>query len=134
MTKRPPVAARGKDDPKGTAMQALLQHPSATPHPPHGLPRFSGDWVDASVILGHGTIRVDTADQGHILIPKDFETLVGALDVSAAGHPARSWPGAGAGRSAVQFNAALGMLLVPGGHDRVGRSFFPVRPAGASTL
>ncbi|WP_417215341.1 hypothetical protein [Arthrobacter sp.] len=102
-------------------MQAMPLHPYPAPHPSPGMPRFRGDWVDAAVVLGHGTIRVDTAEQGHILLPEDFETLSAALRMPAAG------------RSAVQFNAALGMLLVPGGHDRVGRSFFPVRPAGAQT-
>lgn len=129
MTKRPPVAARGKDDPKGTAMTALLQHQFDHPAPLHGVPRFTGDWVDAAVVLGHGTIRVDTAERGLILIPDDFETLKAALA------PARiaAGPRPAGARRGVQFNEALGVLLVPGGHDRAGRSFFPVRPAGAST-
>ncbi|MBM6621786.1 hypothetical protein JTF08_09215 [Micrococcaceae bacterium RIT802] len=101
-------------------MQALLHHTTDHPHPSPGTPRFAGDWVDAAVVLGHGTMRVDTGEQGHILIPEDFGTLRDALAPSGS-------------LAGVQFNAALGMLLVPGGHDRAGRSFFAVRPAGAST-
>lgn len=121
MRKRPPVAARGKDDPKGTAMQALLHHTTDAPAPSTGTPRFAGDWVDAAVVLGHGTIRVDTAAGGHILIPDDFAALRAALPPAA--------PRQAAGQPTVQFNQALGMLLVPGGHHRAGRSFFPVHPA-----
>ncbi|WP_372698426.1 hypothetical protein [Arthrobacter sp. JSM 101049] len=125
MTKRPPVAARGKDDPKGTTMPALLHDPLDHlldhPEPPHGSQRFDGDWVDAAVVLGEGTIRVDAAGRGHHLIAEDFAALRAALAPVA--------PRQAAGTSTVQFNQALGMLLVPGGHHRAGRSFFPVHPA-----
>lgn len=131
MTKRPPVATRGKDDPKGEPMTALLQHTTERPHPSPGIQRFAGDWVDAVVVLGHGTIRVDAGNEGHILIPEDFETLREALAVP---EPTERRPRRGPGpvvRPGVQFNAALGILLVPGGHDRAGRSFFRVSRAGS---
>lgn len=113
-------------------MSALLQHTTTPTHHSPGAARFSGDWVDAAVVLGRGTIRVDTFDQGHLLVPEDFATLRAALTGPEA--DARTVrPAARPARPGVQFNAALGMLLVPGGHGRAGRSFFPVHPAGAAT-
>lgn len=104
-------------------MQALLPHTPDHPHPSTGTPRFTGDWVEAAVVLEHGGIRVDTAEGTRLLIAEDFETLDQALAV--AGPVGR---GTGA-RTGVQYNQTLGQLLVPGGHERAGRSFFAVRPA-----
>ena len=104
-------------------MQALLPHTPDHPHPSTGTPRFTGDWVETVVVLEHGRIRVDTAEGMHLLIPEDFETLEQALAVAGG---VRCGTGA---RTGVQYNQTLGRLLVPGGHERAGRSFFAVRPA-----
>lgn len=104
-------------------MQALLPHTPDHPHPAPGIPRFAGDWVDAAVVLEQGRIRVETAVGEHLLIPGDYETLSRALSVT--GRAGRGW----GARTGVQYNQTLGRLLVPGGHERAGRSFFTVRSA-----
>ena len=111
-------------------MPALLQHSSPAPTDPRGASRFSGDWVDAVVVLGHGTVHIDTHERGYLLISDDFTNLRQALwppraAVASAGGDRR--------RSGVQFNEQLQVLLVPGGHERAGRSFFPLHPAPSPT-
>ncbi|MGP5731645.1 hypothetical protein [Arthrobacter rhombi] len=112
-------------------MPALLQHSTHTPTDPRGAPRFSGDWVDAVVVLGNETVSIDTHERGYLLISDDFTSLSQALG------PPRAVVAADRGgtrrRSGVQFNEQLNMLLVPGGHERAGRSFFPLHPAPSPT-
>ncbi len=111
-------------------MPALLHHHSHDPAPTRGAPRFTGDWVDAVVVLGNGTVRIDTRDRGYILISDDFSSLRDALWPPREAIPAG---GGGRRRTGVQFNEQLKVLLVPGGHERAGRSFFPLHPAPSAT-
>ncbi|MGO2005470.1 MULTISPECIES: hypothetical protein [Micrococcaceae] len=110
------------------ALQHL--HSPNAPAIHRGVPRFSGDWVDAAVVLGHGTVRIDTFDRGYILMTDDFQSLRHALGPTRT---LRTTGGSASGRAGVQFNAQFNMLLVPGGHARAGRSFFPLHPAPSTT-
>ncbi|MDN5754450.1 MAG: hypothetical protein ACTHWW_07015 [Arthrobacter sp.] len=105
-------------------MPTLLRHHSHAPAAPpaHAAPRFSGDWVDAVVVLGNGTVRIDTRDRGYLLLSDDFTSLREALS------PPREAITDGQ-RTGVQFNEQLKVLLVPGGHERAGRSFFHLHAA-----
>lgn len=111
-------------------MPTLLHHHSHTPAPPRGAPRFTGDWVDVVVVLGNGTVRIDTRDRGYILISDDFSSLSEALSPPRAAVTAS---GGASLRTGVQFNEQLKVLLVPGGQERAGRSFFPLHPAPSAT-
>lgn len=88
----------------------------ATATAPVTAPRFPGDWVDAMLYLGHGTVRITGRDVDRILLVDDFEALRRAVP---QGSPAM-----------VQINPDLGRMLVPGGHARAGRSFFTLSSAG----
>ena len=96
-------------------------HPTRLPSPhlqvpeQAGEPRFRGDWIDARLVLGRGTVRVLAGGLDRTLVPDDFRALAASVPEG--------------GRARVQFNPDLGRLLVPGGHARGGRSFFRLAPA-----
>ena len=128
MTKRPvrqPPA--GKSDPKGPAMSARPLLDTVPPPAPralafapepvvpvsaHNAPRFANDWIGAVLRLcpERRMVRIAAGTLEWLLAAADFDTLA-----EAAG---------GVGPLAVEWNPDLGQVLVPGGHQRGGASFF----------
>jgi hypothetical protein len=111
-------AAPGTEHGDASASLPVPPPVPASAEPQHTAPRFANDWIPATLRLGHGTVHVGSGALDWILVPDDFEALERAVGRQ--------------GRTEVEWNPDLGRLLVPGGHERTGRSFFTLRPAGVS--
>lgn len=86
--------------------------PAAAANP---LPRFAGDWISAWLDFdpGTGLLQLGAGPNEWLLEALSPDKLAAALD--------------GRGPAEVQFNPELRVLLLPGGYESAGTSFFRLR-------